>query len=61
MYAEVQAMSDSMTLANWLRIDIRPFKQVMSNMIKKWTMLFLDHLQVCASVVFWLVVPLMYL
>ncbi|CAH0384801.1 unnamed protein product [Bemisia tabaci] len=44
IYKEVDKIPPSKIIFNWLRVDVRPFKQDMLNNICKWSMLFKQHL-----------------
>lgn len=44
LYAEVEKIESSMVIDQWFRIDIKFFKSALLNIIKKWSLLFKNHL-----------------
>ena len=44
LYEEVEGLQSGTVLESWFRIDSRPFKQALLNIIKRWSLMFKDHL-----------------
>ncbi|ESO12478.1 hypothetical protein HELRODRAFT_155577 [Helobdella robusta] len=44
LYKEVESIDGVVVFENWFRIDARPFKQSLLNTIKKWALMFKQHL-----------------
>lgn len=44
LYHKVEAMPGEKILYEWLKIDVRPFRQVILNNICKWSLVFKNHL-----------------
>lgn len=44
LFEEVEALESSTTFENWFRVDSRPFKLALLNTIKKWSLMFKQHL-----------------
>lgn len=44
VYAEVQKLEPVYVFDGWMRVDARPFKSSLLNIIKKWSLMFKQHL-----------------
>lgn len=44
VHAEVSRLEDWQVFDGWFRVDIRPFKMSLLNIIKKWSWMFKEHL-----------------
>jgi dynein heavy chain len=44
LYDEVESMDGSTVFENWFRVDARPFKQSLLNIIRQWSLMFKEHL-----------------
>jgi dynein heavy chain, axonemal len=44
LYVEVESMDGSTVFENWFRVDARPFKQSLLNIIRQWSLMFKEHL-----------------
>ena len=44
IYEEVEVLQGTSIFEGWFRVDIRPFKQALLNMIKRWSFMFKQHL-----------------
>jgi hypothetical protein len=44
LYKDVEAVEGSTMFENWFRIDARPFKQALLNIIRHWSLMFKQHL-----------------
>ena len=44
LYAQISGFSDINVFHDWFRVSIRPFKHALLNIIKKWSLMFKDHL-----------------
>ncbi|XP_014668470.1 PREDICTED: LOW QUALITY PROTEIN: dynein beta chain, ciliary-like [Priapulus caudatus] len=44
IYTEVEGIDNTAVFDGWFRVDIRPFKQALLNVIKRWSLMFKQHL-----------------
>lgn len=44
IYDEVQHLEPVVVFDSWMRVDARPFKSALLNIIKKWSLMFKQHL-----------------
>ena len=44
LYDEVAALPDVYVFDQWFRLSIRPFKQNLLNVVRKWSLMFKTHL-----------------
>ncbi len=44
IYAEVERLHHTSLFEGWFRVDVRPFKQALLNVIKRWSFMFKQHL-----------------
>jgi hypothetical protein len=44
IYHEVEEVDGTVTFEKWFRVDVRPFRQALLNIIKKWSLMFKQHL-----------------
>ena len=44
IYEEVEVLQGTSIFEGWFRVDIRPFKQALLNIIKRWSFMFKQHL-----------------
>ena len=44
IYTEVEALDNTVIFEKWFRVDSRPFKQALLNIIKRWSFMFKQHL-----------------
>ncbi|KAK2822251.1 hypothetical protein Q5P01_022316 [Channa striata] len=44
LYVRVSKMEDRKVFCGWLQLDIRPFKHMLMNVIKRWSWMFKEHL-----------------
>jgi len=44
IYQDVETVEGSIIFEKWFRIDSRPFRQALLNIVKKWSLMFKQHL-----------------
>jgi len=44
IYQDVETVEGSVIFEKWFRVDSRPFRQAMLNIVKKWSLMFKQHL-----------------
>jgi len=44
LFSEVDALDGVILFENWFRVDARPFKQSLLNTIRRWSLMFKQHL-----------------
>ena len=44
IYREVEVVEGTVIFEKWFRVDVRPFRQALLNIIKKWSLMFKQHL-----------------
>lgn len=44
MYAELEQVSSTAVFEKWFRVDVRPFRQALLNVVKRWSFMFKEHL-----------------
>ena len=44
LYEEVEEVGGTTVFDTWFRVDTRPFKQALLNIIKRWSYMFKQHL-----------------
>nr|CAB3238531.1 dynein beta chain, ciliary-like [Phallusia mammillata] len=44
LYNEVSALPENKIFSSWFRVDLRPFKQSLLNVIKRWSLMFKEYL-----------------
>lgn len=44
LYVEIEQMQTIQVFSKWLRVDARAFKQGLLNVIKRWSLMFKQHL-----------------
>lgn len=44
IYVEIEKMESSVVLHDWFRLDVRPFRQALLNVVKRWSFMFKEHL-----------------
>lgn len=44
IYDEVEKLHHTSMFEGWFRVDVRPFKQALLNIIKRWSFMFKQHL-----------------
>ncbi len=44
IYVEVEGIEGTTMFESWFRVDGRPFRQMLLNIIKKWSFMFKQHL-----------------
>merc|ERR1712142_1086236 len=44
IYTEVEAIDPIAVIDGWFRVDAKPFKQALLNIIKRWSLMFKQHL-----------------
>lgn len=44
LYSEVDEVEGTKIFDTWFRVDARPFKQALLNIIKRWSYMFKQHL-----------------
>jgi len=53
LYLQVSHFSDLERFDSWFKVSIRPFKQSLLNIIKKWSYMFKEELEIAAIENFW--------
>lgn len=44
IYHEVEEVDGTVIFEKWFRVDVRPYRQALLNIIKKWSLMFKQHL-----------------
>ena len=44
VYAELEQVSSTAVFDKWFRVDVRPFRQALLNVVKRWSFMFKEHL-----------------
>jgi len=44
IYQDVETVEGSVIFEKWFRVDARPFRQALLNIVKKWSLMFKQHL-----------------
>ena len=44
IYSEVEEIEGVKIFENWFRVDAKPFKQALLNIVKRWSFMFKQHL-----------------
>ena len=44
IYQDVETVEGSVIFEKWFRVDSRPFRQALLNIVKKWSLMFKQHL-----------------
>lgn len=44
VYSEVEKLSSCQVFDSWLRVDIMPFRAALLNTVKRWSLMFKEHL-----------------
>jgi len=44
IYQDVETVEGSIIFEKWFRVDARPFRQALLNIVKKWSFMFKQHL-----------------
>jgi len=44
IYQDVETVDGSVIFEKWFRVDSRPFRQALLNIVKKWSLMFKQHL-----------------
>ena len=44
VYTELEQVDSSAIFCKWFRVDVRPFRQALLNVVKRWSYMFKEHL-----------------